>query len=190
MREQTIKIYTFSELSDKAKEKAKSDHAEEFGYDLEPFVEGIKEDLAKLGYHDLDIRYSLGHCQGDGVAFYTKNVDAFSILQRMGISPCKAEKISNEIFVTITKNKTFHLYDHYNTMDVNIEEQNCRRKRPLVEETINKLEEFISKELKALSCKFEANGYEAIEYQNSDEYFSELSACYNWEYYEDGNFYR
>ena len=62
-------IYTYSELSDSAKEKALQDHNQWAEIDLSCELDNYKEIGAALGIDIEDIYYSLAYCQGDGASF-------------------------------------------------------------------------------------------------------------------------
>lgn len=77
MKEITIKLYSYDELTPEAQERALRDWNE---YNDDPFMqshminllgEELDERGIKYGYprRDLDVRYSLGHSQGDGFMF-------------------------------------------------------------------------------------------------------------------------
>ena len=74
------KVYKFNELTDEAKEKVKEWYLDgqcDLSY---IFTEDLKEDLHCLfGKNDLDVQYSLGYCQGDGLNIYGK-INAENIL--------------------------------------------------------------------------------------------------------------
>ena len=67
MRQETINICTFNELSDEAKEKAREWYRDG---DSEMTSDQFEYRLEELGLPNKDIRWSLSCCQGDGVAFY------------------------------------------------------------------------------------------------------------------------
>lgn len=74
MKTKTITLYTYDELSEKAKEKALNDYrANNDYYFLNDFItEYVKELLEEneiLDTRSLEIFYSLGYCQGDGACF-------------------------------------------------------------------------------------------------------------------------
>lgn len=105
----------------------------------------FRRTLKNLGYpDDLKIEWSLGYCQGDGVAFYGRiGLDEIhALLQRLyGPQSCPGNAIArvknllmkktfNDMFfvlsefgdgaeVEITRNSSGNHYSHYNTMNLN-----------------------------------------------------------------------
>ena len=75
MKTKTITLYEYSELSDKAKEKALSDWNETNDDPLmqSHMINLLKEELDERGIKykedSIDVRYSLSYCQGDGFMF-------------------------------------------------------------------------------------------------------------------------
>jgi hypothetical protein len=80
MRTETVeyKVYSYGELSDDAKEKAKEWFLE--GRESFMFTEDCEQDLENLfGKNSLKVQYSLGYCQGDGLNIHGK-ISAEAIL--------------------------------------------------------------------------------------------------------------
>lgn len=81
MRTATIEyeVYKYNELSDNAKEEVKQWYLD--GQEPYIFTEMVEEDLRELfGDNDLNVQYSLGYCQGDGLNIYGK-VDVENIFK-------------------------------------------------------------------------------------------------------------
>ncbi len=65
-----ITVYTFNELSDKAKERALMKHAEWLDDDwATTIIDDYKDTGAKRGFKINDVRYSISYSQGDGAAW-------------------------------------------------------------------------------------------------------------------------
>ena len=60
-----VKIYSYSELDERAREKVKNDYMENL--DSSIFTEQVIEDLKEKGLENLRPLYSLSYCQGDGL---------------------------------------------------------------------------------------------------------------------------
>jgi hypothetical protein len=79
MRKIEYNVYSFDELSDKAKEKAIESIRNQEHYPHDDWNEGVyeswKEKLNTFGYPDADIRYSGFWSQGDGASFTCKSID-------------------------------------------------------------------------------------------------------------------
>ena len=79
----TTTYYRYDELSDDVKEQVKVWYTEHFRW-TDYFSDCVKQDLENiLGKNNLDVQYSLGHSQGDGLNIYGK-IDAKRILDFMG----------------------------------------------------------------------------------------------------------
>ena len=63
-----VKIYSYSELDERAREKVKNDYMENL--DSSIFTEQVIEDLREKGLENLRPLYSLSYCQGDGLCLY------------------------------------------------------------------------------------------------------------------------
>lgn len=91
MREATVKLYAFDELDEVARRRAVERHRDflnESGILVEGVSELLKIDLGLWGIVDasggpLPIEWSLGYCQGDGVAFYGR-VDPLRLYGAIG----------------------------------------------------------------------------------------------------------
>lgn len=64
-----FKVYSYEELSEKAKERVKENYIEN-NIDPEDFTDDLIEDLKALGLNNLRPYYSLDYCQGDGVCLH------------------------------------------------------------------------------------------------------------------------
>lgn len=73
MKTKTIEVYSFGELSQEAKDKARQDYNSHSDYPflMDDLREYIHEELTAKGYTHTDITpyYSLSYCQGDGLMF-------------------------------------------------------------------------------------------------------------------------
>lgn len=174
----------FDELCAEAQEYVISEErerGEKFDWDDAEFLtEDFKTQLAEYGFNGLEVYWSLGYCQGDGVAFYgnvdTENLkdkdrQAENLIKRL-------EAAGDEISIEITgKNGHYH---HWNSMTVEIEFPNesdeedlpsrLKIARPVWRES---LDEYLDEKVKEISRELEKSGYAETEYQNSDEIIRE-----------------
>jgi hypothetical protein len=148
-----------------------------FDYDDAAILsEDFKIQLAERGFSDVKVFWSLGYCQGDGVAFYgsvypedlkEKDPQAAKFIKAL-------EKAGDVLSIAITgENNHYH---HWNSMTVEIEfesetdddEQPPRLKiaRPVLREN---LEEHLSEKVKEISRELEKAGYAEIEYKSDEE---------------------
>ena len=170
----------FSELARQAQEFAVSEEqnrADRFDWDDAEFLtEDFKTQLAEYGFSDVEVYWSLGYCQGDGVAFYgrvhpeslkEKDRDAKRLIAAL-------EAAGDEFYIEITGANSH--YHHWNSMAVKIEFENetddedlpARLKiaRPVLREN---LEEYLAEKVKEISRELERSGYAEIEYRYAEE---------------------
>ncbi len=170
----------FSELKPEAQEFAVSqerDSPDRFDWDDAEFLtEDFKTQLAERGFEETEVYWSLGCCQGDGVAFYGR-VHAESLKEK----DCGAKRLiaaleatGDSLYIEITgANNHYH---HWNSMTVEIEFENetededlpARLKiaRPFLRES---LEEYLADRVKEISRELEKSGYAEIEYRYDEE---------------------
>lgn len=169
----------FSELKTDAKEFAVSqerDGPDRFEWDDAEFLtEDFKTQLAEYGFSQMEVYWSLGYCQGDGVAFYGR-VHAESLKEK----DCKAKRLidalhtaGNALYIEIT-GEGGH-YHHSNSMTVEIEFENAgededlparlKIARPALRE---ELEEYLADRVKEISRELEKSGYAEIEYAHDE----------------------
>jgi hypothetical protein len=170
----------FDELNEEAQEFVVSEEqnsGERFDWDDAQFLtEDFKQQLATRGFDGVEVYWSLGYCQGDGVAFYgrvwaqdlkEKDERAKTLIERL-------EKAGDDISIEITgANNHYH---HWNSMTVEVEfdselddeELPSRLKiaRPIWRE---EFEEYLSEKVKEISRELEKTGYAEIEYQMSED---------------------
>lgn len=170
----------FAELSEEAQEFAISCEREDedrFDWDDAEFLtEDFKTRLAEYGFEDVEVYWSLGYCQGDGVAFYggvdaenlkEKDLEIRNLIQQL-------EASGDEISIEITgKNGHYH---HWNSMSVEIDFENetddedlpsrLKVALPLLRE---ELEDYLSDKVKEISRELEKSGYAEIEYAYDED---------------------
>lgn len=170
----------FTELCTEAQEfavKAERDGGDRFDWDDAQFLtEDFKMQLATRGFEDVEVYWSLGYCQGDGVAFYGR-VWASDLKEKDAQAKIlieKLEKAGDEISIEITGGNGH--YHHWNSMTVEVEfdseledaELPSRLKiaRPVWRE---EFEEYLSEKVKEISRELEKSGYAEIEYRWDEE---------------------
>jgi hypothetical protein len=170
----------FWELKREAQESAVTQERERpdrFDYDDVAFLsEDFKMQLAECGFPDVEVFWSLGYCQGDGVAFYgsvypedlkEKDPHAREFIADL-------EKAGDVLTISLTGENSH--YHHWNSMTVEIEFESemddedlpARLKiaRPVLREN---LEEHLNERVKEISRELEKSGFAEIEYVY-DEY--------------------
>lgn len=182
MRKIEVEVFKFEELKPKPKEKAK----EKYNFDYSDLItENFMYYLESRGYGDCKLEWSLGYCQGDGVAFYGK-VDVSTWWKKRGrtlFSKEEKKKLyaeyarDSDICIGIKRNSFGNHYSHYNTMYVDVEWDSALAQ--MVETAILDDIRDISKELARM-------GYKDIEYYTSDECFQETAEANDYEFFADG----
>ncbi len=166
----------FPELKPEAQELAVSkerDSPERFDWDDAEFLtEDFKTQLAEYGFEEAEVYWSLGYCQGDGVAFYGR-VYPESLKEKDSKAKrliAALEAAGDDLCIEITgANGHYH---HWNSMTVDIEFESeiadedlpARLKiaRPALREN---LEEYLAEKVKEISRELEKSGYAEIEYR-------------------------
>lgn len=170
----TIEAFEFDELNRKAKEKVLHDFQESmWDFYAEEISQAFEWRLNEAGYDvsTRDIRWSLSHSQGDGVAWYTDKFDIYKLVQNL----IEDESVRKEVLnwredvrwwdngnrLSIERRHIGN-YNHYNTMYVK-----CGS------ESLNWFAELVEADIKRLSKEFEKLGYDMIDQFNSEDYFKE-----------------
>lgn len=114
MKEYTVKRYSFNELEGEARERAIKNMQDRLlnwmdEREITDYLDGQVEDALGGELISYELRYSLGHSQGDGVAIYGR----ISREEAPNLTwPAKAE------YVELTRNSYANHYSHYNTFIV------------------------------------------------------------------------
>ena len=201
MRIEKLKIYTFEELSEKAKQRAiegyrqclNRDFGTESGLITENMEENVIEKTCKT-IQGLKLNWSLNSCQGDGVNFigeiygYNKNFIKFLEMLYNGEVPKNIKRIANAIVIKFIRISNF--YQHEKTVNTEIEltgsySGNIDR----IYKILTELENFIDVWRVDLCKELEEKGYKEIEYFYSYEYITNIIIANNHEFLEDGNHY-
>lgn len=170
----------FSELKFEAQKFAVSEERsrpDRFDWDDAEFLtEDFKSQLDEFGFGETEVYWSLGNCQGDGVAFYgrvyTESLKEKDRRAKRMVSALEAA--GDELYIEITgKNSHYH---HWNSMTVEVEFENdmeddelpARLKiaRPALRE---EFEEYLAERVKEISRELEKSGYAEIEYRYDED---------------------
>lgn len=120
-RKEEVNLYKFDELSKEAKERAIKDWQEDgYGWDdhdSEFLTEDFKERLREKGFYDnVEVYWSLGYCQGDGVCFKGSINPSVFFKENKIIGYSELRKYDISILV-----ETSHQECHWNSMHVTVE---------------------------------------------------------------------
>lgn len=170
----------FDELSEEAKESVienEKNSGRRFNDDDAAFLtEDFQNQLTEKGFEAVKVFWSLGYCQGDGVAFYgrvyaddlkAKDPEAKKLIERL-------EKAGEEISIEITGANNW--YHHRNSMTVEIdfenelEEDDLRSRLKIALPALREeFEDYLSEKVKEISTELEKAGYAEIDYRYEDE---------------------
>lgn len=200
-----VTVYRYEELSKRAKEFAHSKWSEVYSDDRSSSVaSAFIYELWKLGYPTGDICWSLGCCQGDGMAFYTGGhgwdkcmnptddptmerdyCDVTVIYARLRAGmPKEVQDTLDEMM----KTRTFDIritnhyghYNHWNTMPVSIDVQDWDSLSEAETKAYGTLETAIQDDVKSVSKRLEALGYKILEDEGSEARFIEACGDNDW----------
>ena len=170
----------FEELTEEAKDQAIENEKNSgrcFDDDDAAFLtEDFQNQLADKGFEAVKVFWSLGYCQGDGVAFYgrvyaddlkAKDLKAKKLIERL-------EKLGDEISIEITGANNW--YHHRNSMTVEIDFENGEDEDDLPARLKialpfwrEEFEDYLSEKVTEISDELEKLGYAEIDYQSEDE---------------------
>lgn len=191
------KLRFFWELTPEAQRRAvdqETENAESFDWDdAAMLTEDFKMQLAENGFPDVEVFWSLGYCQGDGVAFYgsvyPENLKEKDPQARKFIEAL--EKAGEVISFGISGENNHH--HHWNSMSIEVEFESdddehlpprLQIARPVMRE---QLEEYLSEKVKEISRELERSGYGQIEYKTSESAVREHLAGRDHLYAKSGN---
>ena len=202
MKTKTIEIFTFDELSDKAKEKAREWWRN--GFEFDPFFDSFQAAARILG---IDFEYSRTHragpnimwsgfwAEGDGASFtggYTFAPGCSEAIRAEFPQDEKLHAIADELTVMqsrlrLLESKTLtgkitqrdNRYVHSNTMDATAYDANGdEREIPVSDEFRDLMRDFADWIYTSLEEQYESD--------TSDEYMSEMLGLNGYEFTEDG----
>lgn len=164
---------------------------EEFSYETECITENMQNVLEEKGYEDMDLNWSLSHCQGDGVAFYGTlfTTDLVKLAERL-LSDKEYRRLkaiaTGEDFSIEINQVGYGRYHHWNTMETYLNDEHVFSDYPKVWELLQKLERAVSNDIKDISRELEKQGYEQIAYYYSKESIEENIRANEYEFDVDG----
>ena len=203
-------VYKYEELNDSAKENVKRWYLD--GKDSYVFTETCKEDLNCLfGYnHNLNVQYSLAHCQGDGLNVYG-SIDAKDIIEcikdnnggtqfkpyRNWLTDEQMETILDyaemcgEIKIPMNISYCYCMADYIDFASDWISDLKWDwdyNEEKIDKNTIYQFETMVSAIFKSICKDYEKTGYEYF-YEVTDEELEEVCDIMDYEFYEDGRFF-
>ena len=211
MRTVPINIYTYAELSDKAKEKANQWYLND-PFRNETFRDTYTEDLKNLFPNsDLKLQYSLTYCQGDGLNIYgtLDLTDIFKAIRdkaKYGTTfdhvrdvMREHEQKTIEAYMSVCGrnidlpyNDSRYAYcvsDKTDFASEWINELEYMQYKNIQVDTIRKMEKLVADIFVTLAGQYEKNGYEYFYEADEDEITEECEAN-GWEFLADGTFWQ
>ena len=192
MREITKTVYTYEELNDTAKERARQKYGMFDDHDAEILTDAFEEELEELGYTDADVRWSLSCCQGDGVSFTGEwsGAELRAICNRVynGDIPKNINRIIP--FIKVEFRRIDSYYAHARTVYTDVDLFNGDRDlSSRFIDAMTELRKSINVDRIEVCGKLEKIGYAQIDWVESAENFAEMCEANEWEFYEDGEMY-
>lgn len=207
---ETYNVYTYPELSEKAKEKVNQWYLDD-PLRSETFSEIYMDDLRYLFPNsELKMQFSLSYCQGDGLNIYGKLdlMDVFKVVRdKSSFGNTFADFWDN---MTEHEQKTIEAYmevcgrnialpyndRHYNYCVSDktdfaeewIEELEYQQYKNIQVDTIRKMEKLVADMFVMLAKQYEKYGYKYF-YEPDEEDIMKTCESNGWEFLEDGTFY-
>jgi hypothetical protein len=183
-----IQVFRFDELPEKVQQKLIECERQSY-YDDGMIADDVRERftdrLNERGLPTGDIRWGLGHCQGDGVAFYGE-VDFKELFEKNKLAekfPVLASQLS-DIYLKIIK-LGHHSYDHWNTMGLDNEYPFDWEENVVLKNEISQFLADFEVMIRDFSRDLEKEGYEIYDAYD-DDYFREWLKENDIWYFADG----
>lgn len=153
---------------------------------LEGFAQDVEHDLLPLGFSDVRLLYSLGHCQGDGACFEA-NLDLEVFFSKVS-GPHQARRaLSGSPFAHARVVHRDSHYVHAYTVDVELDEDGVEEWGPDVEREASELREFLTTWVQGKCRDIEQQGYALIEELDADETLASWSQDMEFWFHGDGS---
>lgn len=206
---ETYNVYTYPELSEKAKGKVNQWYLDDPCRNDE-FAEIYTEDLHNLFPNsDLKMQYSLSYCQGDGLNIYG-DLDLMDVFKAIRDKSYYGE-VFKDFWDTMTEHeqKTIEAYmeicgrsiklpynSHYcycvldktDFVEDWIYDLEYQQYKNIQVDTIRKMEKLVADMFVMLAKQYEEYGYKYF-YEADEEEITETCEANGWEFLEDGTFY-
>lgn len=182
----------FKRLSKAAKERAIEWMRDCIRNDQIELNDMFQEHLDEAGFPSMDIMWSLGYCQGDGVAF-KGSIDMDELAKH---DEYIVEQLARGVLLGVNpddwewsgKIEQRGNYCHWNSMDVELNWDYTADDQ--IEHAANEIaraiRDHIAERCKQLSREMEKLGYAEIEYQTSDENCAECIECNDYRFDREG----
>lgn len=188
-----ISLYKFDELSDEAKQNAiETERNSEFNVYLGMFNDDAIRQIQDAGFKgNVKLQYSLSYSQGDGLSFSCDYFDKLNDLFVEVLGEGKQKTIDciiNNLSFESKGNTARYCYASRN--DINLELDNYYVKSSTnIDNVISQVETKIKDLYIDLCNDLEKQGYNEIEYQQSDECIIENLISNDYDFTEEGKLY-
>lgn len=182
----TINIYKFNELSKEAQKRAISDYRKKDREYLISFQDECIEYLNERYWNDVEVQYSLSYSQGEGLSFSgILDIDKFlDNVYSKKIKGLKRDAILNYIFrIVSTGNEGRYCFASKGQV---ILKENYDRRMKHLEQLADDILEEAQDYYMNLCNELKKMGYGQIEYEDSEEYISELLEVIESDFFENG----
>ena len=191
MRIIETEVYEFHELSEQAKENAIKHFREHREIMLDFFKDDCVHYANERGFEDIELQYSLGYCQGDGLSFSAHEYTMFEnlYLEELGKGKEKTAKLlADNTYFQCTGNEGNYCFASSSDIDIWIDNYTSSINTDC--ENINEVVNNVRLKLEQIYCdvcdELETRGYNEIEYQESDECIIEDIQCNEYEFTKEG----
>jgi hypothetical protein len=201
MREVKIRIYRHHELSEPVRAAVKKRLLERWhveGTDLRcaDIKEVYQYELESLGYPTNNICWSLGYSQGDGMAFYGPCANLALLRDRLLAGEAYTtervllgDEVLQDLSFTIVRNRFGYHYSHPRTMVVDVAWEAvppALENNTAVMAALYALRDAVRQDIQAVSRRLEREGYAIVEYEWTEEFFTDRLAFEDLYFLADG----
>lgn len=163
----TITVFTFEELDGAAKTRAEYTVGdwlrEDANSNLEEFT--FKPVLEEWGFPTDKIEWSLGHSQGDGMAFYG-DVDVRVYAKKVGKLKEWRALLAAEPWASLARNSFGAHYSHWNTMEADADYEGLVTETRTIQ--AQELQDALAEDVKTVSRELAQAGYDALDVSEED----------------------
>lgn len=184
MKTKTVKVYSFSELSNNAQEKAINNYYENEEYFY--LSEDLNEELNQIDsyFYDTKIYYSLNYCQGDGLCILGDFDFDKWIKDKYNFKQSVNDTVYNLVYSV--KSKSNRRYCFASKSDIIVETDPYLDKYPNLEDLINSIINDIREYYMDICKKLELYGYSILDYRMDPIEFSDYADANNILYLPSG----
>jgi len=184
------KVYSFSELSDDAKQVAIENYRNRFDdwhFENQCLADDFNEQIKAEGFENPRVQFCLSYSQGDGLSF---SADGYSHLYDVVLSvvgshkPKTAQLIADNISLEIKGNTGRYCYASTNDISGRIDY--WRNDTPNIDDVVSEVVDELSDRYMDLCSELENQGYEHYEYIMSDEAIAETLEINEYLFTKDG----